>query len=69
MSTFQKLLCLDFYKSKTSPKSPTKKGRGSKCKSAEFVENSDEDEAFEAGSPPEKKSEEGPAESSFLTSY
>ena len=48
----------DFYKSKMSPKSPTKKGRGSKYKSAEFVESSDEDEASEAGSPLEKKGEE-----------
>ena len=52
-------IVFDFSRSKTSAKSPTKKGRGSeKYKSAEFVESSDEDEGSEAGSPPEKKGEE-----------
>ena len=53
------IVVFDFSRSKTSAKSPTKKGRGSeKYKSAEFVESSDEDEGSEAGSPPEKKGEE-----------
>lgn len=53
------IVVFDFYRSKTSAKSPTKKGRGSeKYKSAEFIESSEEDEASEAGSPPEKKGEE-----------
>ena len=61
--------CLIFCRSKTSAKSPTKtpaksptkKGRGNeKYKSAEFVEDesSDEEDASEAGSPPEKKGED-----------
>ena len=69
--------CLIFCRSKTSSKSPTKsvksptkKGRGNeKYKSAEFVEDesSDEEDASETGSPPEKKGEDlSPAEISFV---
>ena len=69
--------CLIFCRSKTSSKSPTKsvksptkKGRGNeKYKSAEFVEDesSDEEDASEAGSPPEKKGVDlSPAEISFV---